>query len=610
MMPDHANAGTRVDLHLHSRASGTASNWWVRGLGAKMEARESYTPLEKAYRMVKKAGMDFATLTDHETVEGALTLLHHPDFFVGEEVSARFPEDGSHVDVLVYELDAASHREVQARRGNVHALVDYLREAGLIHVLAHPIYGMPNPVTREGVERRLVLFGLWELVNGSRPAEQNRLAAEIAARTDAVELRQLATRHGLPTPPHRSITGTGGSDDHGGIYGGTAHTVAPEGITSTGEFLEAMADGEVWAAGNSGSVAGIVHTGFRIASQAFKEGDGREDETLDRLAARASLALPKAMSSAVPSALPFFRPSGAAKKKLMGYVPRLARLPEPKVKAALAGRYEARLSEALSGMGSGFPAVDFLSSVGDLIDGHLYVAPYVGVHGYFGRERSKAKSLRRELFSGRPEAPNTGVFVDGMDGVHGVATMYRNLQARSEVRHDGRLRLVHCGSQAGEGYSLRQIASLPVPLYDGFVLGVPSLLDVLEHIAEEGYDVLHVATPGPLGLAALVSGIALGLPVVGAYHTEFGLYARALSGTLSWPRSSTWRSASSTSGARRSPSLPGPRRSPSGTGATASSASKSSKTAWTPASSTLPRGTKVCITPSAAAGRSCCTQAG
>lgn len=42
--------------------------------------------------MAKKAGMDFVTLTDHETMDGALTLLHHPDFFIGEEVSALFPE--------------------------------------------------------------------------------------------------------------------------------------------------------------------------------------------------------------------------------------------------------------------------------------------------------------------------------------------------------------------------------------------------------------------------------------------------------------------------------------------------------------------------------------
>ena len=43
----------------------------ARGAG---KARESYTPPEEAYRMAKNAGMDFVTLTDHETIEGALTL--------------------------------------------------------------------------------------------------------------------------------------------------------------------------------------------------------------------------------------------------------------------------------------------------------------------------------------------------------------------------------------------------------------------------------------------------------------------------------------------------------------------------------------------------------
>lgn len=87
--------GTKVDLHLHSRASGAATSWWVRGLGADVEVQESYTPPEESYLMAKKAGMDFVTLTDHESIEGALTLLHHPDFFVGGEVSAFFPEDGN-----------------------------------------------------------------------------------------------------------------------------------------------------------------------------------------------------------------------------------------------------------------------------------------------------------------------------------------------------------------------------------------------------------------------------------------------------------------------------------------------------------------------------------
>jgi glycosyltransferase involved in cell wall biosynthesis len=56
------------------------------------------------------------------------------------------------------------------------------------------------------------------------------------------------------------------------------------------------------------------------------------------------------------------------------------------------------------------------------------------------------------------------------------------------------------------------------------------LLDVLDHVASERYDLLHVVAPGPLGVAALIAGSTLGIPTVGAYHTEFGQYAQVLSG--------------------------------------------------------------------------------
>jgi glycosyltransferase involved in cell wall biosynthesis len=511
-----------VDLHLHSRASGTATNWWVRGLGAEVEARESYTPPEEAYRMAKKAGMDFVTLTDHETIEGALTLTHHPDFFVGEEVSAYLPEEDGYVDVLVYGLDAEVHREAQARRGDAHELVDYLREAEVVHVLAHPMYAMPGPLDREAVEKRLVMFGLWEFVNGSRPARQNRLAREVAEGVGSIELRQMALRHGLPVPPHRRVSGTGGSDDHGGIYGGATHTVVPK-VGSTKELLEALSTGEVCPAGEDGSVGKMIHTGFKLAGAAIEEGgDGRAVRVLRGFTLRPA----------------FLRRSRAAstgpEKELLRYVPLLARLKEAQIRAALTRRYEDRLSRSLGDVGSGFPALDFLSSIGSFIDGHVFIAPYVGVHGYFGRERKKARVLRRELRPEGSEGLKVGVFVDGMDRIHGVATMYRNVQALAGEERTELLRIVRCGTEdpsLEEGvHSLRRVAAFAVPLYDGLVLGVPSLLDVLEHVAEEDYDVLHVATPGPLGLAALVAGVVLSVPVVGAYHTEFGAYAEALSG--------------------------------------------------------------------------------
>ena len=507
-------AVTRVDLHLHSYASGMATNWWVKRLGLGSAARESYTRPEDAYRMAKQAGMDFVTLTDHETIEGARALVHHPDFFTGEEVRATFPEDGSSVDILVYGLDAEAHLEIQARRGNVYELVDYLREAGLVHVLAHPMYTMGGPLDRAGVEKRLVLFGLWEFVNGSCLAEQNRFAAEVAAGVGPTELRQMAARHGLRVPPHRAIFGTGGSDDHGGFHGGTTYTVVPK-VHDTQELLAAIAAGEVLPAGEDGSVAKMAHTGLKIAGAASRERRAQS-------AARRAGILFWTLRSALP--LP---PTSTPEHKLLKYLPRLTRLDGPAIRRTLAGRYERRIAETLRA------ATDLalLGSIGDLVDGHLLIAPYVGVHGYFGRERNKTRALRRELFAGARRDLKVGVFVDGLDGTHGVATIYRNLQARARERDDGRLCFVRCeeGAQDG-GVSLRQIATLPVPLYEGMELGVPSLLDVLDHIADEGYDVLHVASPGPLGLTALVAGLILGIPVVGAYHAELGSYARVLAG--------------------------------------------------------------------------------
>src|SRR5262245_37323182 len=62
------------------------------------------TPAE-TYHAAKRRGMDFVTITDHDTIDGCNALLDEfgdlSDFVVGEEVSVSFPEDGTVVHVNV-----------------------------------------------------------------------------------------------------------------------------------------------------------------------------------------------------------------------------------------------------------------------------------------------------------------------------------------------------------------------------------------------------------------------------------------------------------------------------------------------------------------------------
>ena len=513
----------RIDLHLHSVASGAATNWWVKGLGLGVESRESSTLPEDAYGMVKEAGMDFATLTDHETIDGALTLVANPDFLVGVEVGTVFPEDGSKADVLVYGLNMDQHLELQARRPNIYKLVDYLREEGLFHILAHPIFEVGAPMNREGIEKRIALFGHWEFINGSRPDAQNLLTQEIAQSIGASEIRQLARKYELPIPPHQFIAGTAGSDDHGGVYPGKTWTVVPH-CTSVDDLLSAMKAGETRPGGEHGSVARMTSTGFRI--------------TVDALASRVTSAddapVEEPKKPLIPANSPLMRllPSQSMDiEKLLEFAPLLMGVEGANLREVLTSQYARKVSDALGSAEQGFSPLRVLTSLGSFVDAHLYITPFLAVHGYFARERQKARALRREMFPEREEHVKVGVFVDDLDEIHGVSTMYRQVQRVPSVGDDAEICLVRCGpDEVDHAISIPPIAELPIPLHDSRKLGVPSILDVLDLVARENFTILHVATPGPLGIEAVAAGLVFGLPIVGAYHTEFGRYAEILSG--------------------------------------------------------------------------------
>src|SRR5436309_10973196 len=77
---------TRVDMHCHSTASQHSRLGVQRAAGLP----ECATPPEEVYELAKRRGMDFVTITDHDTISGALHIADRPDVFVSEELTANF----------------------------------------------------------------------------------------------------------------------------------------------------------------------------------------------------------------------------------------------------------------------------------------------------------------------------------------------------------------------------------------------------------------------------------------------------------------------------------------------------------------------------------------
>ena len=138
-----SEASTRVDMHCHSTASQLSRLGVQRALGLP----ECATPPQEAYELAKRRGMDFVTITDHDTIAGVLEIAELPDVFISEELTAHFRGEAQAVHVLCYGISGEDHEWLQAHRGDVEICAAYLYEREIVCALAHPYYTVNAPLT-------------------------------------------------------------------------------------------------------------------------------------------------------------------------------------------------------------------------------------------------------------------------------------------------------------------------------------------------------------------------------------------------------------------------------------------------------------------------------
>lgn len=190
----------KADLHCHSVYS-TFKYFRLAN------TRDSYNRPEEVYRMAKERGMDFVTLTDHDSIDGCLYLLNrHPDltdFFISEEVETWFPQTRQRIHVNVFDIDERQHAEIQRRRGDIYELHAYLREENILASANHLFqnYRMRNS-PRHYFEEMLRMFDVFEVKNGAMASQHNRLIEDLMAvvreKRGAVSLVAGSDAHTLP----------------------------------------------------------------------------------------------------------------------------------------------------------------------------------------------------------------------------------------------------------------------------------------------------------------------------------------------------------------------------------------------------------------------------
>lgn len=220
----------RADLHCHTRFS-------VFKYFRRANTRDCYNPPEEVYRLAKERGMSYVTLTDHDSIDGALYLLNkYPDmndFFIGEEVETYFPETAQRIHIGVWGLNEAQHREIQRLRPNIRELVPYLKSEKMIFGINHLFqnYRMKNVAGRY-IAELLEMFDIFEVMNGAMASFHNRMVQQLVVTVQG---------HG------RQVSMVGGSDAHTLKHVAKVHTVS-KGETVT-EFLENIRKGDCFAWG-------------------------------------------------------------------------------------------------------------------------------------------------------------------------------------------------------------------------------------------------------------------------------------------------------------------------------------------------------------------------
>jgi glycosyltransferase involved in cell wall biosynthesis len=534
----------RADLHAHSKYSEHPSEWFLQRLGAQ----ESYVEPEFIYKTAKSRGMDLVTITDHNMIEGSIILhgLHPEDTITGVESTAYFPEDECKVHILVYGLSEDQFNDIQKIRRDIYQLRDFLRQENLAHAVAHATYSVNGKITIEHLEKLILLFDVFEGLNGGREDIHNTIWFKTLSSLTPDHIGRLYERYRIePFSDTPWIKGfTGGSDDHAGLFNGQSYTVAEIDTANVKDFLDCIKNKATTPAGRHNDYQSLVFMVYKVAYDFSKQKNaGKISGTI--LSQLFNLIFEK-QKLGLKDRLKIKRLKSIAKKDphskiyllLHDLVEELR--PEKKLTineklnmvhdkiALIADEFLYSFFHSLAHDLESGDVINIVKNISAVLPGIFLSMPFFSSLSHMHDNRHLLNELSARFCIGNSKKSKSVLwFTDSLVDLNGVST---TLQQLGWLAHNKNLDLKivtslreeeNHGSLSPNIVNLPHIYCVKIPDYESYELKIPSVLKSLEIIYDLKPDEIYISTPGPIGLLGLLASKLLRVKSTGIYHTDF-----------------------------------------------------------------------------------------
>ena len=559
----------KIDIHVHSRHSRRPSQWLLKKIGCP----ESFTEPLQIYRVAKGRGMSHVTITDHNSISGALEIAHLTDTFLSEEITTYFPEDGCKIHVLALNITEAQHADIQKVRPDIYELAVYLKEQNILNIVAHSLYAINDRLTEDHFEKLLLLFRHFEL-NGARNQRENDCLCEVLDRLGEEDIHRLADKHDrAPLYPEAcKKTLWGGSDDHSSLNIARAFTCI-QGVFSPDQLRQDAAALSTRVVNQPATPLTMAHNLYGIAYQ-FYRGKFRLDRYTEKdvlmrfLDGNLRVDVNRNPGFLAKLYLLWqYRKDRNTKAPVSDSLLSLLRhetrklinedrgffdtaVPEQDCQASekkwytfvdsVSQRVMLHFGNHLLDHLSGANLFNIFASIGSAGGLYTLLAPYFVAFAQFSKDRDLSDKIHARYVGAKTGRTAQGQnplkmahFTDTYYEVNGVALTLQQ-QVKLALKNDKKYTLVTCHTEDREEQpglkNFKPIGRYELPEYPEQKIFYPPLLEMLNYCYQEGFNHLHTATPGPIGLAALAIAKILKVPISGTYHTAIPQYAHVLTG--------------------------------------------------------------------------------